>query len=208
MPENDDSFITAMGLNVVARLLGAFVVNHEDERNLSLYRPDNLEYLIFDAKAWNNHGQACISQRGPPLIRGEVPYYVTTLAIVLFGFQKLLNPSDPQLSTMPDVPITVPRGKAAPINVWLASHGPDCKSTNGWKIVATAKHGTAKIDSVSGVIASSVHENCNGRPIEGARLEYRDSSWFRSSDEVTVEMRAADAVVWRVKYIVTIAKFY
>ena len=140
------------------------------------------------------------------MIRGEFPYYVTTLAIVLFGFQRLLNPSDPRPSTMPDVTVTVPRGKTTQINVWLASHGPDCKPTNGWRVVATAKHGTAKIDSVSGAIANSVHENCNGRSVEGARLEYRDSGWFRSRDEITVEMQAADEVVWRVKYIVTIAK--
>ena len=142
------------------------------------------------------------------MIRGEFPYYVTTLAIVLFGFQRLLNPSDLGRSTMPDVTITVPRGKTTPISVWLASHGPDCKATNGWKIVATAKHGTAKIDSVSGVIANSVHENCNGQAVEGARLEYRDSGWFRSSDEIIVEMQAANVVVWRAKYIVTIAKTY
>ena len=142
------------------------------------------------------------------MIRGELPYYIATLAIVLFGFQRLLNPSDRQPSTMPDVTITVPRGKTTQIDVWLAPHGPDCKSTNGWKVVATAKHGTAEIDGISGVIANSVHENCNGQSVEGARLEYRDSSWFRSRDEITVEMLAANVVVWRMKYIVTIAKTY
>lgn len=142
------------------------------------------------------------------MIRGEFPYYVITLAIVLFGFQKLLNPSDLRRPTMPDVTITVPRGKTTPIEVWLASHGSDCKPTKGWKVVATARYGTAKIDSVSGIIANSIHERCNGQSVEGARLEYRDSSWFRSKDEIIVEMQAADEIVWRVKYVVTIAKDY
>lgn len=140
------------------------------------------------------------------MIRGEFPYYAITLAIALFGFQRLLNPSDLQPSTLPDVTTTVSRGQTTGINVWLAPHGADCKPTNGWKVVATAKHGTAKIDSVSGIIANSVHQKCNGRAVEGARLEYRDAGWFRSKDEITVEMQAAGAVVWRVKYIVTIAK--
>lgn len=74
--------------------------------------------------------------------------------------------------------------------------------------MATAKHGTAEIDSVSGAIANSVHENCTGQSVESARLQYRDTGWFRSHDEITVEMQDADVVLWRVKYIVTIAKTY
>lgn len=64
MPENDYSFVIATGLNVVARPVGTFVVNHEDELNVVLYRVDYRKYLIFDTKTWNNHGQARTSQRG------------------------------------------------------------------------------------------------------------------------------------------------
>lgn len=73
-------------------------------------------------------------------------------------------------------------------------------------MVATAKYGNAKIDSVAGVIANSVHENCNGHPIEGGRLEYTAPGWFRSYDEITLQMQTANAIVWRAKYIVTIAE--
>lgn len=139
------------------------------------------------------------------MIRREFPYYVTTLALVLFVFYRLLAPEDPRLPTMPDVTVTVHRGRTTPINIWLASYGPDCKPADGWKLVATAKHGAAKIERVTGVIANSGYENCNGRSIEGARLDYVDSGWFRLYDEITVEMLSADAVVWRVRYVVTIA---
>jgi hypothetical protein len=139
------------------------------------------------------------------MIRAELHYYVIALVIVVFGFQRLLNPSD-QPPNLPNVAITVPRGTVTPINVWLAPQGPDCKAPDGWKMVAAAKYGNAKIESVAGAIADSVHENCNGRPIEGGRLEYSAPGWYRSYDEITVEMQAAEAILWRVKYIVTVAK--
>jgi hypothetical protein len=139
--------------------------------------------------------------------RGELPYYLITLALVLFGFHRLLNPADPppRVQTLPDTTATVVRGKLRPINVWLAPHGPHCKAPDGWKIVATAKYGSTNILSLPRTITNSVHENCNGQPIEAVLLQY-SSPWFLSYDEITVQMQTADAIVWRTRYIVTIVK--
>lgn len=136
-------------------------------------------------------------------MRRELPYYVTALALVLVVFYKVLDPDDPRLPNMPDVAVTVTRGKTTPINIWLASHGPDCKPVDGWKLVATAKHGSARIESVAGIISNSAYQSCNGRSIEGARLDYSGSGWFRSYDEIIVEMLSANTIIWRARYVVT-----
>ena len=47
MPENDDSLIPATGDNVLPRLVGAFVINREDECNVVLDCVDSPQVFDF-----------------------------------------------------------------------------------------------------------------------------------------------------------------